>query len=180
MRVYEQYTTLIRLIESKDIGIRAESGKTLIQLQDDFIFSFEYKGLSSFINLYKPQAKRLSDQRPEIYKKEQYEREMILNDLKFSTHIFMDKYKESIYSRRFVAVNDSCMSFTQVKVEDEYYRWLFVSRSTEVKEMLPADLYTIFNIVWEWTNWFIEYTKTSGAERGIKIKFILNNPHYYV
>jgi len=46
--------------------------------------------------------------------------------------------------------------------------------------MLPADLYTIFNIVWEWTNWFIEYTKTSGAERGIKIKLILNNPHYYV
>jgi len=134
-----------------------------------------------FIQL--PEIPRVTkEERIEIYEKEKYERDMILNDLKFSTHIMMSKYVESSYSRRFVATNDSCLSFCQVTMSDAYFRWVFVSRSTEVNRMLPADLLTIGTIIEEWTNWFRGYTKYNAErlyDKKVSLVLLMNNPHYY-
>jgi len=173
-------------------------GKTsgsLVTLPNEFIFDFKLRDLKTFYDKYLDQARWLAfyerhaecpmpritkAQRHKIYDKESYEREMILNDLKFSTHIMMSKYDEPVESRRFVATNDSCLSFAQVTVRPENYHWVFVSRSTEANKMLPADLYTVGTIIEKWINWFIIY-KPEHFEpgRGIRILFILNNPHYY-
>ena len=170
-------------------------GYPVVTLPYEFTFNFEYKNLNEFYEKYLNQAHWLSlyerhdecpmpkitaAQRRDFYKIESYEREMILNDLKFSTHIMMSKYNEPVNSRRFIATNDSCLSFSQVTVAPENYRWVFVSRSTEVNKMLPSDLYTIGHIISKWTDWFIDYNpKHFEPRRGIRISFILNNPHYY-
>ena len=128
-----------------------------------------------------PMPKISKRERIKIYHIEKYEREMILNDLKFATHIMMSKYNEPVESRRFVATNDSCLSFAQVIVTPDCYRWSFVSRSTEVNKMLPADLCSIGEIIHIWTNWFMAYKPehVTDIKRGIRITFMMNNPHYY-
>lgn len=186
--VIDQYEDLVKVITQN-------AGKFVVTLGKEFIFNFRYPNLMSFHEKYIDQAEWLSVyerhekspmpmvtsiMRREIYEKEKYERDMILNDLKFSTHIMMSKYDEPIDSRRFVATNDSCLSFTQVTIDHNYYRWVFVSRSTEVNKMLPADLRTIGYIIDEWIKWFIKYKhKHFNPDRGIHILFILNNPHYF-
>ena len=170
-------------------------GHSVITLPYETILNFEYKDLKTFYDEYLQQARWLSvyerhescpmpkvtkKERVAIYDKECYEREMILNDLRFATHIMMSKYNEPNGSRRFVATNDSCLSFVQVTVDPANYRWIFVSRSTEVNKMLPADLRTIGEIIEKWTNWFIDYNpKHFDPRRGIRISFMMNNPHYY-
>lgn len=164
-------------------------------LPNEFIFDFKFRDLKTFYDEYLVQARWLAfyerheecpmprvtkAERHKIYDKESYEREMILNDLKFSTHIMMSKYAEPSNSRRFVATNDSCLAFAQVTVTPENYKWVFVSRSTEVNKMLPADLHTIGTIIEKWINWFACYSPDHfDPYRGVTVLFILNNPHYY-
>jgi len=170
-------------------------GYPVVALPYEATFNFEYEDLKSFytdylkptrfLSVYErhagcPMPKVTKKERIAIYDKECYEREMILNDLRFAAHIMMSKYNEPAESRRFVATNDSCLSFAQVTIDSYNYRWVFVSRSTEVNKMLPADLRTIGEIVEKWTNWFIDYNpKHFEPRRGIRISFMLNNPHYY-
>lgn len=187
--VINQYEDLIK-------SITQCVGYPVVNLGDEFIFNFLCPDLKTFYDKYMDQARWLafyerhydcdempkitSKERRKIYDIESYEREMILNDLKFSTHIMMSKYEEPVESRRFVATNDSCLSFTQVTVTPSSYNWVFVSRSTEVNKMLPADLYTIGTIISEWTSWFCSYNSEHfEPRRGVRILFVLNNPHYY-
>lgn len=186
--VINQYEDLVK-------AITQNAGNSVVALGEEFIFNFRYPNLMSFYEKYVDQAEWLSvyerhekspmpmvtsRMRRKIYEKEKYERNMILNDLKFSTHIMMSKYDEPISSRRFVATNDSCLSFAQVTIDYNDYRWVFVSRSTEVNKMLPADLRSIGYIVDEWIKWFVTYRPEHfNPPRGIRILFILNNPHYY-
>jgi hypothetical protein len=192
MSVISEYEDLVYELTHR------EGDNQIVSLPYEWTFNFEYNNLAAFREQYLDQAQWLAlkgplirtkddvmprvtrPQRSGIYEKERYERDMILNDLKFATHIMMSKYKEPIESRRFMATNDSCLSFVQVTVDQNNYRWVFVSRSTEVNKMLPADLYTIGNIIERWTEWFTEYNSQHySPTRGIRISFMLNNPHYY-
>lgn len=188
--VINQYEDLVQTL-------RKCPGKNPISLGDEFLFSFRYMNLNAFYDGYINQSEWLSSyerpkadsfpmpiitakERRKVYDIESYEREMILNDLKFATHIMMSKYNEPVESRRFVATNDSCLSFTQVTVDPGFYRWHFVSRSTEVNKMLPADLRTIGVIVQKWIDWFTTYKPHHfDPTRGVWITIMLNNPHYY-
>jgi hypothetical protein len=187
---------VIREYEDLVYDLTHSVGHLIVTLPYEATFNFEYKDLSEFYEEYVYPARQLSlyerpaecpmpkvtkEQRNEIYEKERYEREMIINDLKFVTHIMMNKYNEPAESRRFVATNDSCLSFVQVTVTPDCYRWSFVSRSTEVNKMLPADLCSIGEIIHIWTNWFMAYKPehVTDIKRGIRISFMLNNPHYY-
>jgi len=188
-------SSLINQYENLVDELTHRVGHPIVTLPYEFIFNFEYKDLKTFYEKYLYQARWLSvyerhmtcpmprvttKERVAVYDKECYEREMILNDLRFATHIMMSKYNEPVESRRFVATNDSCLSFVQVTVDPDKYRWNFVSRSTEVNRMLPADLRTIGEIIEKWTNWFIDYKpRHFEPRRGIRITFMLNNPHYY-
>lgn len=169
-----------------------------VGLQDEFIFSLKYDDIAQFRREYVVQAGDIAFNDIEINKKfplvtskdrfktfhiEAYERDMIINDLKFATHINISKFNEPITSRRFVTTNDSCLSFAQITVDPTSYRWTFVSRSTEVNKMLPVDLVTIGMIIQYWTNWFEGYTY-SGKDvdtnkMGVKVLIVLNNPHYF-
>jgi hypothetical protein len=187
--------SLINQYEDLVSALTHSAGHTAINLGHEFIFDLPYYNLKDFHDKYLDQAYWLSTherdkscpmpkitalQRREIYKIERYEREMILNNLKFSTHIMINKYSEPIDSRRFMTTNDSCLSFAQVTVDPLNYRWVFVSRSTEVNKMLPADLYTIGYIIDNWITWFIDYSPTHyNPQRGIRVLIVLNNPHYY-
>lgn len=184
-----QYEDLVREI------VKHAGKEPVVNLGNEFIFDLKYRNLKDFYDKYLDQAHWLSlyerdrgcpmprissGQRRKIYEIEKYEREMILNDLKFSTHIMMSKYNEPATSRRFMATNDSCLSFVQVTIDPVYYQWVFVSRSTEVNKMLPSDLYTIGQIVNKWISWFITYNPEHfDPYRGVRVLFILNNPHYY-
>lgn len=188
MSVIDQYLDLI-------VTMRHKPGEKVVNLGEEFLFNLRYPNLKSFYDDYLDQARWLSfheladsypmpevtsKERRKIYDIESYEREMILNDLKFSTHIMMSKYNEPVNSRRFVATNDSCLSFAQVTVDPSFYRWIFVSRSTEVNRMLPADLHTIGTIIEKWTSWFITYNPAHfDPSRGVMVTIMLNNPHYY-
>lgn len=125
------------------------------------------------------------EERMKIYDIEQYERNMIIKDLIFATHINISKFNEPLMSRRFLATNDSCLSFVQVTIDPKKFRFLFVSRSTEINKMLPADLLTIGEIMKEWFAWFFTYYSTSRSlftefiEREIMLTLVMNNPHYY-
>lgn len=186
----DEYNDLIDAILEKPVK------DNLINLDAQWDFPLQYDRIKDFIDKYLipsyslaagdfAQNKKLPvisrSERLEIFDKEKHEREMILNDLKFSTHINISKFNEPITSRRFVAINDSCLSFTQITLDGNFYRWFFVSRSTEVNRMLPADFCSIGKIILEWTQWFNLYTKSSNEKnRGIKILFLLNNPHVYI
>jgi len=174
------------------VSMQEESVGKLVSFNDEAYFMFNFKNMSEFYFEYLHRAALLADgefkqdhsmpkiskeERMRIYATEKYEREMILNDLIFSTHINISKFNEPETSRRFLTNNDSCLSFVQVSVDEEYYRWMFVSRSTEINRMLPADLYTIGIIMNSWTAWFRRYTHT--RDRGIKLTIVMNNPHYY-
>jgi hypothetical protein len=192
--IKDQYVNLATALINKS----RETEEKLVSLNKGIIFSFEYDNFLEFRFKYLNNASVLSEyehlfhepiikdfplvtaeERAEIWDKEEYERKMIINDLKFATHINMSKFNEPISSRRFVASNDSCLSFVQASVNDKCYRMLFVSRSTEVNRMLPADLYSIGTIVDDWICWFKKYAKLENDERRVKITFIMNNPHYY-
>lgn len=197
--LYNQYDNLFKQLLTRAYSFR---GSDCISLNKEFIFNLEYKTINEFDNYLFEAMRlnrgdytvannifvRLSDlDRRKIYKIEEYEREMILNDLKFSTHINISKFNEPDTSRRFIGINDSCLSFTQVSIDANFYRWVFVSRSTEVNKMLPADLYSIGNIIKQWTTWFIEYRwnhwnfgPSPNEHRGIKLMIVLNNPHAYI
>jgi len=182
----EKYNNLITaLVEQKPKG-------KLVSLNDEAYFMFNFESTAAFYDDYMMRASILAfgdfkqnndvprisrSERISIFETEQYERDMILNDLKFSTHINMSKFNEPEISRRFLTTNDSCLSFIQVSIDDDYYRWMFVSRSTEVNKMLPSDLYSIGLIIKSWTSWFRGYTRTH--DRGIKLTIVLNNPHFY-
>jgi hypothetical protein len=184
--IIEKYHNLVvSLVQQKPKG-------KLVNLNDEVYFMFNFKSTNEFYDDYLMQTSVLAfgdfrqnesmpkigrDQRIAIFEIEQYERDMVISGLKFSTHINISKFKEPETSRRFLTFNDSCLSFVQVSVDDDYYRWMFVSRSTEVNRMLPSDLYTIGLIIKEWTSWFRNYTRTH--DRGIKLTIVLNNPHYY-
>ena len=165
----------------------------LVSLNDEAYFMFSFKSIEEFNFEYISRAALLAfgefvqhkkmpmiskDERIKIYDTEIYEREMILSGLIFATHIQMTKYGEPITSRRFLTSNDSCLSFAQVSIDTDYYRWMIVSRSTEVNRMLPADLYTIGIIIKEWTEWFRRYAY--AVNKGINITLVMNNPHYYM
>lgn len=182
----EKYQNLVTAL------VQRKPKKKLVSLDDEAYFMFNFASTNEFYDNYLMRASLLAfgdfrqnsdvpfigrDKRTSIFETEQYERDMILNDLKFSAHINMSKFGEPETSRRFVTSNDSCLSFVQVSVDDDYYRWMFVSRSTEVNRMLPSDLYTIGLIIQNWTSWFRSYTRTH--DRGIKLTIILNNAHYY-
>lgn len=189
MCLIDQYENLVFDIR------QCNSANNLISLNKEVIFNFSYQSLKQFYEDYLDRAQYLAfreriyshpmpeitkEERRKIYDIENYEREMILNDLKFSTHIVISKYNEPIESRRFIAINDSCMSFSQVTVSPDFYRWNFVSRSTEVNKMLPADLLTIGRIIEKWISWFIVYRPDHfNPNRGVSITIMLNNPHYY-
>jgi len=187
---------VIREYEDLVYDLTHSVGHLIVTLPYEATFNFEYKDLSEFYVKYLDQARWLSvyerhedcpmpkvtkKERVAIYDKECYEREMIINDLKFATHIMMSKYNEPTESRRFVATNDSCLSFVQVTVTPDCYRWIFVSRSTEVNKMLPADLRSIGEIIHIWINWFMYYKPehVTDIKRGVRITFMMNNPHYY-
>ena len=187
---------VIREYEDLVYDLTHSVGHPVVTLPYECTFNLEYKDLATFYRLYVDQVEWLMQyerpkecpmpkiskrERIKIYHIEKYEREMILNDLKFATHIMMSKYNEPVESRRFVATNDSCLSFAQVIVTPDCYRWSFVSRSTEVNKMLPADLCSIGEIIHIWTNWFMAYKPehVTDIKRGIRITFMMNNPHYY-
>lgn len=188
--VIKEYEELVYdLVHSKHTG-------PIATLPWECVINLEYVDLPTFYRLYVDQAEWLmhyerpkecpmprvsAGERKQIYNIEKYERDMILADLKFATHIMMSKYNEPIESRRFLTTNDSCLSFAQVTVTPDCYKWSFVSRSTEVNRMLPADLATIGWIISEWIRWFMIYKPEHVTEkkRGVRISFVLNNPHYY-
>jgi len=195
--LFDQYDELVDRLLDQGIKKKFEIAP---HLDDEFIFKLKYDSISEFSNyIYQSMLLHRGDktsinklfpsvtsrERLDIYEKEKYERKMILNDLKFQTHINIDKFNEPTTSRRFIATNDSCMSFAQVTLDAYFFRWVFVSRSTEVNKMLPSDLYSIAYIVKNWTDWFIEYRHNKWPlgnkkeQRGIKLMIVLNNPHYY-
>ena len=189
--VIEQYDELVRVLVLR----KNEPDSKLVNLGEECLFMFRYDNLVDFFQEYMEEAGFLAFgiktvnsimpavttiERQKIYTKEKYEREMILNDLKFETHINIDKFQEPISSRRFITSNSSCLSLFQVTVSDKLYRWVIVSRSTEVNKMLPSDLYSIGRIIEDWTSWFIGYADLIDDHRGIKIALLMNNPHYYM
>ena len=91
--------------------------------------------------------------RDAISDREYYERKMVLSNLKFNTHIMIDKYKEKLNSRRFLSINDSCFSYTQVNIREDRIVFTFNFRSTEVWKMLPADMYFIAELVEDYITW---------------------------
>jgi len=194
MTILESYDNLI----SKIIDSGFHEG-SLVSLNREAGIYHEYPNTMRFVADYMDPVKILArggikqhfelpivteEERSKIYETEKYERSMILNDLKFSTHIMMSKYNEPATSRRFVATNDSCLSFVQVTITKNHFRWVFVSRSTEVNKMLPADLLTIGTIMCEWTNWFRQYIfqkydPSPFIEKKVNLVLFMNNPHYY-
>lgn len=194
MTLIDQYIELLN--EFNDVSVVQNLASIDSSYSIDFVSStysgFKTKYLLEVEEVYLGRNKEINEvykklfmpiistkEREKIYDIESYEREMILGDLKFATHIAISKFNEPITSRRFVAINDSCMSFTQVTVDKNHYRWNFISRSTEVNKMLPADFQTIGYIIHEWTKWFRDYTQIDNDNKGVKLVIILTNPHYY-
>jgi hypothetical protein len=65
----------------------------------------------------------------------------------------IDKYKEKLNSRRFLSINDSCFSYTQVNIREDRIVFTFNFRSTEVWKMLPADMDFIAELVEDYITW---------------------------
>lgn len=194
--IIKSYFDIVRTVQENGIHQSLTDG-LLISLSREIIIAHEYPNMIMFAADYfnpivdlafgrldpLPEIPRLTAQeRVKIYEKEKYERDMIISDLKFASHIMMSKYEEPITSRRFVATNDSCMSFCQVTLNEDCFRWVFVSRSTEVNKMLPSDLLTIGVIIEEWTSWFRGYVQHESRQlydKKVSLVLLLNNPHYY-
>ena len=61
----------------------------------------------------------------------------------------MEKFGDSIESRRFVSHNDSCMSFLQFQIRKESIYINVIWRSSEVSKMLPVDFKSLKYIIKE-------------------------------
>lgn len=116
-----------------------------------------------------------------IYDNEIYERNKILSDLQFNTHIQVDKYKENIYSRRFLAINDSCFSFVQVIIRNDTIYFNFNFRSSEISKYLCSDLLFVKRLVIDYLRWFKKYINFNQEipifQKSINIHIILNSAH---
>ena len=101
----------------------------------------------------------------EIDIKEVYERNKIISDLRFNSHIQLTKYDQDFNSRRFVSVNDSCLSFVQCNVRDNSLYFTINFRSLNAKNNLFSDMrFVLLGIAREYYNFikiyqFKKYTK---------------------
>lgn len=118
-----------------------------------------------------------------VWRKEEHERNMVLSNLQFNTHIMIDKYKESINSRRFLSINDSCFSYSQVNIRENEIHFTFSLRSTNVHKMLPCDFNFIFKLIIDYLLWLQVYSIKNQLksynifEIPIKIDITLNSAH---
>ena len=117
------------------------------------------------------------DEFNELYSKEEPEREMTLNQLKFNSQLNMEKFGDSIESRRFVSHNDSCMSFLQFQIRKESIYINVIWRSSEVSKMLPVDFKSLKYIIKEYINWFYKFGYILNNKIVLDIQ--LNNCHIY-
>lgn len=116
--------------------------------------------------------------RSEIYYREEYERNMVMSNLIFNTHIMIDKYSENIESRRFLSVNDSCFTFTQVNIRENDIYFTYCFRSTDVWRMFPGDLLFIYDMIREYIKWLAKYLKNEDIyKKRIHIDLNLSSAH---
>jgi len=139
------------------------------------LFDFDVKfgrGISSIVK-----GGEIEDNTNKLYLQEEPERQIALNQLKFNTQINIEKFGDSVESRRLIAHSDSCMSFLQFQIREDSIYINTIWRSSDVKKMLPADFKTLHYIIYEYLLWIKKYKNT--AEKNIILDIQLNNCHIF-
>ena len=112
------------------------------------------------------------------YIKEEPERQIAVNQLKFNTQINIEKFGDDIDSRRFIAHSDSCISFIQFQIREDTIYINAIWRSSDVKKMLPSDFKTLHYIIKEYLSWFTKYEHVQY--KNIILDIQLNNCHIFI
>ena len=112
------------------------------------------------------------------YIKEEPERQIAVNQLKFNTQINIEKFGDSIRSRRLIAHSDSCMSFLQFQMREDSIYINVIWRSSDVKKMLLTDFKTLHYIIKEYLSWITKYEYVQ--DKNIILDIQLNNCHIFI
>lgn len=155
-------------------------------------YSFDYEKFLKELFVIQDEAQRIYLTVPkdylnpkwfETYQKDIYDRDMMLSQIKFNSHIQIDYFSQLEKSRRFVAVNPtSCMSLLQFCLEEDSINVSATFRSSDVANLLLYDIQFIMESTIEFHNFlktykFKELEVPDLQKLKINLKINLNNAH---
>ena len=150
----------------------------------NYKFTYTFSSLFDFDNKFSrgisaiTKDTEIKDEVDKLYLQEEPERQIALNQLKFNAQINIEKFGDSVTSRRLIAHSDSCMSFLQFQIREDSIYINAIWRSSDVKKMLLSDFKTLHYIIKEYLLWIKKYKYVE--DKNIILDIQLNNCHIFI
>ena len=190
LRLYEIQSTLSNVFSDVfEAACNAYFNKDLMNYHFNWLFDFDeiFHGVAK--NLYVGDVLDYSGRSNcslidynyfAIRDKERFERNKIISDLLFNSHIQISKYGEGLDSRRFISVNDSCFSFLQFIIHRNELYCTAHMRSSNAKNNIFVDVKFLLEVIREFCSFIRNYEfKNLECElKSIHVDLNISSLHY--